>query len=1390
MAESGSDRRQSLNPGGVSFDTPPVPDLYAAAVRCVRGVRRNSTDPLASKRLSQVEAHLERLDLDHALREIDRTWRHGDPDALPVLAAIYGRLLSLEGRDHPATLAMLRRALPVAPDPDIAALVAWTLERDGQHDEACRQVASALMTFCVVPGGLLAQVAGLIALGPSGQEPGWVGLGPDLVAHGEFLAREGDCALDVALDGRAAFTRLISGTDGVSRRGFTLPLSALASAARVDVTARGNALLGSGLSYLPDFAVDGRASTRGREITGWARLGWHPLRRPQIRLTDEHGTLRVVRSAAHPLDGYRWAFTIDLRELHITGKRFELSVELPDGGWQLLPDAPLLMERVVSPCLSWASWQQGINSPQEVNGKPVGSSRRGKRKVPSRRHSSAKPARPVDIIIPVYRGREETLACIDSVMRTVGDAAGLIIVDDATEESALADDLDKLAREGGIRLLRNPSNQGFVCSVNRALALNPKHDAVILNSDAVVFGDWLQRLRLAAYSHPRVGTVTPLSNSGSIASYPSAAESDMPVETAAQMHELAAGTLAGTLLEIPVGVGFCLYVRRDCLTEVGILDEAAFGKGYGEETDFCLRARHRGWTHLLAAGVFVFHSGGLSFGSRRAALLERSQRILNSRYPGYDALVAEFLTADPLARVRRQLDERRLLALRARMVLIVTLALTGGVDRFVGERCGILRRQGLLPALLRPAGPEDRRRCELSVADGCAGFPDLPNLSYDVPSDLRQLAGLLRALPIERVEIQHFLHLDTRVIEVVRELPAPYDVFVHDYSWICPRVTLIDGTGRYCGEPDVSTCDRCVRSNGSALKETLSVGTLRARSRRWIEGAREVFAPSSDTAARIGRYVGRSDITVRSHSHSPDAAWRRRQESRQRGVTRVGLIGAIGTHKGYRQLLHCARDASKRNLPLEFVVIGYTEDDAPLLATGRVFITGRYGEGEASHLLERESPDVAWFPSVWPETWCYTLDAALEAALPIVTFDIGAIAERLRERPDSVLLPLSLEPQQINDHLMQVGRPTAGEAVVTFNSKTRVPRVNYNAKTDPRQSGEPIVNENAHIRSPQRAADSELTAAVQILPLPSGLYLFSVKAATPNVTAATAALSLPAVHVGLGPGVPTDSVEFVAGPSTHGGWLFAKGDLLVTKVKGNGATLVLTSVRAPGGEALAIKVERLEARADAPAAAHIGDSPVPTEVADRAATRLVAKQRKANAVDDEMLPVRIGAHIRTRGDMMFSDVPWAGRMGPGLWIESFSVKPLERFSAQDIEYKALTGSGFETPWLSDEKMCGTKGMATPLLGFAIRLKPSSLAAAYDCEYTGYFQSGHTAGPLRNGVPCRSAVASDPLEGIQLRLIKRSATLRPTVGTGAPVSGSDRKRAMKKPTRPVARRGSA
>jgi GT2 family glycosyltransferase len=1278
---------------------------------------RSGVSRAAVRVLQLVKDALRRECLGEALREIDRAWRCL-PDDSQALAPIYGRLLALEERDHDAALRLLQRV--DSPDADVAALTVHSLLHLRRGDEACQHLEKALSDFCVIPDELLAHVATEILNHHDTHATGWIGLGPALEFVGELQSQASTHALEVRLDGEAVFAQPIR-VSQQNGRSFCFKLPQLLSGAIMRVDCHGMPLLGSGLRVPLEFGLDGRAVGTAHSIAGWARMGWLPRLPVELCVEDEDGRRHLTKTRGLPQPGMRWPFTVDLRRLGIRGSSITISALMPDGRWLALPDTPLLLKQAVKlpgckPSLL-ARWHPNLSSE------------------PGKAFIKRSP--PIDVIIPVYRGRQETLACIDAALTTVGGAT-ILVVDDATDDPALAAALDEFAAAGRIVLLRNPKNLGFVASVNRALECNLSHDALLLNSDAMVFGDWLERLRAAAYRAPNVGTVTPFSNSGTIASYPRAGEHPLSAEEAAALHKLASSTNSELSHDIPVGVGFCLYVRRDCLREVGGLDASVFGKGYGEETDFCLRAQKLGWSHRLAADVFVYHAGGRSFGARRAALLDRSQRLINMRHSGYDRFIADFIAQDPLNPLRRRLDEQRLVACERPFVLLVTLALSGGVQRFSAERCRDIRARGFFPLVLRPHKPGDTRCCELWT-----DVIDVPNVRYDIPSDLGALSALLRGIHLEEIEIQHFLHIDARVIDMVRALNVPYDVFIHDYAWICPRITLIGGSGSYCGEPAVSTCDSCVERNGSHLgKDKISVSDLRQRSASWLQQARRVIAPSLDTATRLKKYFPVT-IEVRAHA-APVAPTVPLVRSPLSKVVRVALIGAVGEHKGYRVLLNCARDAKTRSLPLEFVVIGYTENDGPLLDTDKVFITGRYSEGEASHLLRREKPDIAFFPSVWPETWCYALDEAVAVGLPVVAFDLGAIAERLQEFELGVTLPLDEEPRHINDRLLE------------FAARTRVPDRDDAGIAKGIWESTKMNYEKSDSNSAQNEA---MSASVQVLPLPSGLYLFSVKAAGARSERLPSQLRLPAMHVGLGPGVRSEQVEFIAGPATDGAWLFAQEDMLVTKVSGAGATLILTSVRAPGGEVLSIKVERLESRLDAAA-------PALPAAAAPAATTLTNTKKKAktesaaNSLPGGPLPLKIGAHIRARGDMSFADVPWAGRVAPGLWIESFSIKPLERFEAQDIEYKGLTGSGFETSWLSDDNMCGTKGMSVPLVGFAVRLKPSAQAATYDCEYSGYFKSGVTIGPLRNGAPCRSTVANDSLEGIQVRICKRLNVSKP------------------------------
>ena len=268
----------------------------------------------------------------------------------------------------------------------------------------------------------------------------------------------------------------------------------------------------------------------------------------------------------------------------------------------------------------------------------------------------------IDIIVPVYRGLAETRRCLASVLASrTRHAYQLIVIDDATPEPALAGYLDDLFAQGRITLLRQRENRGFVASVNRGMCLHDERDVVLLNSDTEVANDWLDRLARAAHAAPDVGTVTPLSNNATICSYPYLDwPGGVPGELGlARLDALVAECNAGACVDLQTAVHFCMYLRRDFLRPVGLFEAETFGRGYGEENDFCLRAEANGWRNILAADVFVYHQGSVSFGDDRHALMASAGAALLARHPDYMAKVGAFVARDPVAPWRARIDAAR-----------------------------------------------------------------------------------------------------------------------------------------------------------------------------------------------------------------------------------------------------------------------------------------------------------------------------------------------------------------------------------------------------------------------------------------------------------------------------------------------------------------------------------------------------------------------------------------------------------------------------------------------------------------------------------------------------------------------------------------------------------
>jgi GT2 family glycosyltransferase len=636
----------------------------------------------------------------------------------------------------------------------------------------------------------------------------------------------------------------------------------------------------------------------------------------------------------------------------------------------------------------------------------------------------------IDLIIPVYKGHQVTLDCLMSVLHSdAAYGANIIVIDDASPDRNLSDALQYLAGKGLITLIRNETNLGFVQSVNLGMSQS-SNDVILLNSDTIVYGDWVARLTRQAQSDTQIATVTPFSDNATLCSYPLIYDdNDFELEIShSELDSLMARVNAGRAVEIPTAHGFCMFIRRACLDAVGLFDAEAFGKGYGEENDFCCRAMERGWKHILAGDVFVTHVGSVSFGSSRTELQRVNGAKLADRYPNFLTTVAVWSAVDPPSTLRQAVDVARLKRACPEPVLFLCHDLGGGTERHLQDLGAALTAQGQSVIFMRPIKGH-RTKLFIEASDAF-----VPNLNpFDFVDSENHLVNVLKELGVKHIHVHSLFDMDPQIVQrlpgIARALGIKYDVTLHEYLSICPRTFLIDESGVYCGEPDVSVCQLCVDSNGSHFGKP-SVQAWRESYAKLLGNARKVFVPNLDVAARIKSHYPILFPVVRPHmEYVEDTRQPEAIRTRAAGETlKVALIGVLANHKGARVVEALCADATERRLPVEYVLFGERERPCNW-SSAKLVELGVYKEDEIFDLLKSNPCHLALFPAVWPETYSYTFSIALKSGLYPVSFDIGAIAERIKKLKFGTVLPVTLmkDAAFINDFLLTF-KPEAAPA--------------------------------------------------------------------------------------------------------------------------------------------------------------------------------------------------------------------------------------------------------------------------------------------------------------------------------------------------------------------------
>jgi hypothetical protein len=271
-------------------------------------------------------------------------------------------------------------------------------------------------------------------------------------------------------------------------------------------------------------------------------------------------------------------------------------------------------------------------------------------------------------------------------------------------------------------------------------------------------------------------------------------------------------------------------------------------------------------------------------------------------------------------------------------------------------------------------------------------------------------------------------------------------------------------------------------------------------------------------------------------------------------------------------------------------------------------------------------------------------------------------------------------------------------------------------------------------QSLQIAEISGIKTTAKILRFDPGLYALSI-AETGAPWGEHSGIVLPAIHIANPPSDCLGTAEIVAVSGDCPFWLGPEGGTVVVKAPLGGGHVLITTYEPEDqpGTPLEVEVRRLD----------LGSREMVPTVLDERGSGPMTREIKTEIL----------LHIERTGDRRVAAQGWVGNRGKKLRIEAFSIRPLETLAAGDIEYKAFGPNGRETPWVSDAKLCGTRGRGLPLTGFAIRLA-AHLRDRFEIEYQGAFFESGMSDASRNGEPCTPKIADDPLEALNLRLTER------------------------------------
>ncbi len=663
----------------------------------------------------------------------------------------------------------------------------------------------------------------------------------------------------------------------------------------------------------------------------------------------------------------------------------------------------------------------------------------------------------IDIIIPVYNAYEYTEECIKSILRTTDlTKHTLVLINDKSPDEKIQPMLEKYKNENeelNIVVLENEQNMGFVKTVNRGMQYS-QNDVILLNSDTEVTKNWIEKIQECAYSNQYIATVTPLTNNGTICSVPNfGIDNELPknmnLEEYAEMIEKISKS---RYPELTTGNGFCMYIKRDVITKIGLFDDETFGKGYGEENDFCYRALDNGYTNVLCDNTFIYHKGTQSFKKEnmtesRAALIDEHMKLLRGKHPIYVEKTDQFIANNPLRDIQENVKLNIDIYGKKKILYLVNewkenMEMTGGTSLHIKDLILKNTQENIASFVLAP-DENDLARFKLYLYTNEAGR-EIANFKTDIfqygqihntnNSYRKMLEMLFDSFKFDILHVHHFLFQTFDAIDIAKKKEVYSIITLHDLYMICPSINMVY-IDKFCENDTRKNCKKCLHDRLGVNSDIL--GSWRETCKVVLEKFDKIIVPSENTKMQYEKAY--SNLNIEVVEHGVDVIEVKEADKKEKGTFDIAFVGAMAIHKGSNIL----KDLIKKNTnqKIKIHLFGKPNDEMLSKSTANYINHGPYTRGELPQLLIDNQIDLVCIFATWPETYSYTLTESYMAKVPVLTFDLGAVGDRVKKDGLGWTLEVNTDASKILEKIQEISvnkeeYQAKKEAFERYNFKT------------------------------------------------------------------------------------------------------------------------------------------------------------------------------------------------------------------------------------------------------------------------------------------------------------------------------------------------------------------